>query len=254
MIRALIVDDEPPARAQVREFLMDEPDVNVLGESGDGRSALEQIRRLDPDLVFMDIRMPRMSGLEVLQSEAKLPYTIFTTAYSDYAVEAFSVDALDYLVKPLERRRFRQAVERARRYLERDATLLRRIDPATLQAFLASISAASHRCDRLPVKIGRTTQIFDTDMIEFVEADGDYAAIHHKGGGLARTREGIATLETRLPAGRFVRIHRSLIVNLDCVREVRSNKHGGFSLVMASGHKLKSGAKYDDSLRKFVEN
>lgn len=126
MIRALVVDDEPPARDQVREFLSAEPDVLVVGESADGEDALRQIRALEPDLLFMDIRMPRMSGLEVLTSggaEARLPYTIFTTAYAHYAVEAFAVEALDYLVKPLERGRFREAVERARRYLARDASL-----------------------------------------------------------------------------------------------------------------------------------
>jgi two-component system LytT family response regulator len=253
MIRALIVDDEPPARAQVREFLADEPDVNVIGESGDGRDALDQVRRLDPDLVFMDIRMPQMSGLEVLRSEAKLPYTIFTTAYPSYAVEAFAVDALDYLVKPLERRRFRRAIERARRYLERDATLLRRIDPSTLEAFLASFQAAGHRRDRLPVRIGRTTQILDTGLIEYIEADGDYVAIHRKTGGVMRSRESIAALEARLPDGRFARIHRSIIVNLDCVQEVRSNKRGGFSLVTTSGRRLSSGSRYEDALRAIVK-
>lgn len=252
MIRTLIVDDEPPARAQVREFLADEPDVAVIGECDDGRDALNQIRLLKPDLVFMDIRMPHMSGLEVLRAEAKLPYTIFTTAYSSYAVEAFAVDVLDYLVKPLERQRFRKAVERARHYLERDAALLRRIDTATLQTFLAYLDEAGNRRERLPVKVGRTTQFLDMGVIEFIEADGDYAAIHRQDGTVARTRESILALEARLPAVRFVRIHRSIIVNLDCVREVRSNKHGGYSLVTASGRHLKTGAKYDDSLKDIV--
>ena len=153
VIRALIVDDEPPARAQVREFLSGEPDVLVIGESADGEDALRQIRALAPDLLFMDIRMPRLSGLEVLSSgaEARLPYTIFTTAYTQYAVAAFAVEALDYLVKPLERERFREAVERARRYLARDASLMRHIEPETLRAFLASLqSAAGGARERAP--------------------------------------------------------------------------------------------------------
>ena len=252
MIRVLIVDDEPPARAQVREFLAGEPDVAVVGESSDGRDALEKIRALDPDLVFMDIRMPKLSGLEVLRSEMKLPYTIFTTAYSKYAVEAFAVDALDYLVKPLERQRFRSAVERARRYLQRDATLARRIDPDALRIFLARLDAAGHQRERLSIKVGRSVHILDTNAIEYIEADGDYANVHRSDGTVARTREGIAALEARLPAARFIRIHRSLIVNVDCVREVRSNKHGGFSLVTLSGCRLKSGSKYGYSLRGLV--
>lgn len=253
MIRALIVDDEPPARAQVREFLADEPDVAVVGECRDGRDALNQIHLLGPDLVFMDIRMPQVSGLEVLRSEAQLPYTIFTTAYSSYAIEAFSVDALDYLVKPLERNRFRKAVERARRYLERDAALLRRIDPAALQAFLSSIDTAGHRCERLSLKIGRTTQILDVNMIEYIEADGDYVAVHRNDGAVVRTREGIAALEARLPAARFTRIHRSIIVNMDRVREVRSNKRGGFHLVTTSGRRLATGATYDPVIHAFLK-
>lgn len=248
MIRALIVDDEPPARAQVREFLADEPDVQVVGESGNGSEALDQIHKLEPDLMFMDIRMPQMTGLEVLQSGSKLPYTIFTTAYTDYAVEAFAVEALDYLVKPLERRRFRDACDRARRYLQRDATLLRPIDSAMLQSFIASLGAVGNRRVRLPVKIGRTTQLFDTDLIEYIEADGDYAVIHRTDGAVLRTREGMAVLETRLPVTRFNRIHRSVIVNVDCVREVRSNKRGGFSLVMMSGQRLTAGATYSDAI------
>jgi len=246
MIRALIVDDEPPARGQVREFLAAEPDVTVVGESGDGVDALQKIRALEPDLLFMDIRMPRMSGLEVLQSsaEARMPYTIFTTAYAQHAVEAFAVEALDYLVKPLEHRRFRAAVERARSYLARDASVLRQVDPETLRSFLKNIERAAARPPRLPVKVGRKTEILDPGQIEYIEADGDYAAIHHVGGRLTRTRESIAALEARLPAQRFVRVHRSIIVNLDRVKELRSNKRGGYTLVTTGGATLAAGAKY----------
>lgn len=254
MIRALIVDDEPPARSQVREFLADEMDVAVVGESGDGEDAARQIRLHQPNLVFMDIRMPRMTGLEALQSgeEARMPYTIFTTAYAGYAVDAFTVDALDYLVKPLERLRFRQAVERARRYLVRDSALLRQVDSAALQAFIESIEALGGRHGRLSVKTGRRTQILDLALIEYIEADGDYAVIHLENRQVMRTRESITALQARLPAARFARIHRSIMINLDCVCEVRSNKRGGFSLVTRSGRRLVAGAKYDEAVRALV--
>ena len=248
MIRVLIVDDEPPARAQVREFLSGEPDVLVVGESADGEDALRRIRALEPDLLFMDIRMPRMSGLEVLSSsaEARLPYTIFTTAYAHYAVEAFAVEALDYLVKPLERSRFREAVERARRYLVRDASLLRRIEPDTLRAFLATLESAGGgvRRERLAIKVGRRVRFLDPSLIEYIAADGDYVAVHLQSDEVLRARDGIAELQARLPSARFLRIHRSVIVNLDCVKELRSNKRGGYSLVTASGHRLAAGATY----------
>ena len=248
MIRALIVDDEPPARDQVREFLGAEPDVLVVGESADGEDAVRQIHALEPDLLFMDIRMPRMSGLEVLSSSApaRVPYTIFTTAYAHYAVEAFAVEALDYLVKPLERSRFREAVERARRYLARDASLLRRIEPETLRAFLTSLETAggNARRERLAVKVGRRVRFLDLPLIEYISADGDYVAVHLRGEEVIKARDGIAELQARLPANRFLRIHRSLIVNLECVQELRSNKRGGYTLVMAGGQRLAAGATY----------
>jgi two-component system LytT family response regulator len=253
VIRVLVVDDEPPAREQVREFLSDEPDVLVVGESADGEDALRQISALEPDLMFMDIRMPRMSGLEVLSSgtEVRLPYTIFTTAFAHYAVEAFAVEALDYLVKPLERSRFREAVERARRYLARDASLMRRVEPETLRAFLSGLEALGGRTRRmrLAVKVGRRVRFLDLPSIEYIRADGDYVAIQLQGEELLRARDGIAELEARLPAARFMRIHRSLIVNADCVREIRSNKRGGYTIVTASGHRLAAGATYASAVK-----
>lgn len=246
MIRALIVDDEPPARAQVREFLSGEPDVLTVGESADGEDAVRQIRALQPDLLFMDIRMPRMSGLEVLTSsaEARLPYTIFTTAYAHYAVEAFAAEALDYLMKPLERSRFREAVERARRYLARDASLLRHVEPDVLRAFLVSLADPGSRRERLAVKVGRRVRFLDLPVIEYIRADGDYVAVHLRSAEVLRARDSIADLQARLPSARFLRIHRSLIVNLDSVKELRSNKRGGYTLVTASGRRLAAGATY----------
>ena len=252
MIRALIVDDEPPAREQVREFLTGEADVLVVGESADGEDALRQIRSLTPDLLFMDIRMPRMSGLEVLGSgaEARPPYTIFTTAYAHYAVEAFAVEALDYLVKPLERGRFRDAVERARRYLARDASLMHRIEPEALRAFLANLeTGGGARRERLTVRMGRKVRFLEVALIEHVRADGDYVAIQLQGEEVLRARDSIADLQTRLPSARFLRIHRSLIVNLDCVQELRSNKRGGYTLVTKSGRRLAAGASYASAVQ-----
>lgn len=253
MIRALIVDDEPPARDQVREFLSGEADVLVVGESADGEDAVRQIRGLEPDLLFMDVRMPRMSGLEVLGSgaEMRLPYTIFTTAYAHYAVEAFAVEALDYLLKPLEQSRFREAVDRARRYLARDASLLRRIDPLTLRAFLSGIETlgGNTRRERLGVKVGRRVRFLDLPVIEYIGAGGDYVDIHLRGQEVLRARDSIAELQARLPPSRFLRIHRSIIVNVDCIKELRSNKRGGYTLVTTGGHRLAAGATYASAVQ-----
>ena len=248
MIRTLIVDDEPPARDQVREFLADEPDVLVVGESGDGQEALRHIRTLQPELLLMDIRMPSLSGLEVLRSglEAPLPYTIFTTAYASYAVEAFALEALDYLLKPLERRRFHEAVDRARRYLARDASLSARLDRDALGAFIAALEVFGEtpRRGRMPIKIGRRIRLLELERVEFMRADGDYVTIQQRDGEALRTRDSIAALETRLPFGRFLRVHRSVIVNLECVKELRSNKRGGYTLITAGDHRLATGATY----------
>jgi two-component system, LytTR family, response regulator len=254
VIRAVIVDDEPPARLQVREFLAGERDVAVVAEGGDGEAALSQIRAMQPDLVFLDIRMPGMSGLDVLRSAMTtgIPYTIFTTAYSQYAVEAFSVEALDFLVKPLERRRFQEAVARARRYLKRDASLSRAVDPGVAEAFMAELELRASRRERIAIGIGRKTQILEVTTIVFVEADGDYAAIHQQNGQVLRTRESIVALEARLPRTAFARIHRSIIVNLRCVRELRTNKRGGYTLVTTTGRRLDSGSKFDADLKSLL--
>lgn len=254
MIRVIVVDDEPPARLQVREFLAGETDVTVVGESDNGEDALAQIRTLKPDLVFLDIRMPRMSGLDALRSvvTAGIPYAIFTTAYSHYAVEAFSVEALDFLVKPLERRRFQEAVARARRYLERDSSRTRPLDPVAAAEFIAELELRASRRERIAVRVGRKTQILEVATIVYVEADGDYAAIHQQGGQLLRTRESIAALEGRLPRTQFARIHRSIIVNLRCVRELCSNKRGGYTVVTTTGRRLDSGARFEAALKGLV--
>jgi two-component system, LytTR family, response regulator len=254
VIRVIVADDEPPARLQVREFLADEVDVTVVAESAHGEEVLAHIRALKPDLVFLDIRMPGMSGLDVLRSAVKvgIPYTIFTTAYSQYAVEAFSVEALDFLVKPLERRRFQEAVARARRYLERDASLCRFVDPIAVEAFIAQLEQRASRQERVAVRIGRKTQILEVANIVFVEADGDYATIHQQNGQILRTRESIAALAARLPRTFFSRIQRSLIVNLRCVRELSANKRGGYTLLTTTGRRLDSGAKFDSVLKRLL--
>jgi two-component system LytT family response regulator len=254
VIRVVIVDDEPPARLQVREFLGDEKDVTVVAESGHGEEAVSQIRTLKPELVFLDIRMPGMSGLDVLRSvgTAGIPYTIFTTAYSQYAVEAFSVEALDFLVKPLERRRLQEAVARARRYLARDASLSRVLDPGVAEKFIAELELRASRRERIAITTGRKTQILEVATIVFVEADGDYSVIHQQNGKVLRTRESIVALEGRLPRSSFARIHRSIIVNLRCVQELHTNKRGGYTLVTTTGRRLDSGAKYDAGLKNLL--
>jgi len=255
MIRVVIADDEPPARQQVREFLGVETDIAIVAECESGVGAANQIRLLQPDLLLMDIRMPGMSGLAVLRTvgPTRLPYTIFITAYAQYAVEAFAVEALDYLVKPLQQSRFHAAVSRARRFLERDASLSRRADLPTVEQYIAELEKHVTRLDRVAVKIGRSTHLLQQASIVFVEADGDYVSIHTQDGRQARARESIAAIEARLHCGYFARVHRSLRVNMRWVKELRSNKRGGYVLVMGDGSRLSCSAMYQGNIAAFLE-
>jgi len=255
MIRVIIADDEPPARQQVREFLGGETDIAIVAECDSGTDTAHQVRELQPDLLFMDIRMPGMSGIEVLRAvgSTRVPYTIFITAYAHYAVEAFAVEALDYLVKPLQQSRFHAAVTRARRFLERDANLSRRADFPAVEHYIAQLEKNLTWRDRIAVKIGRSTHLLPQADIVFIEADGDYVSIHTQDGRQARSRESIAAIEARLHSGYFARIHRSLIANMRCVKELRSNKRGGYVLVMSDGSRLSCSVLYQENIAAFLE-
>jgi two-component system, LytTR family, response regulator len=250
MIRVVIADDEPPARQQVREFLGAEAAVSIVAECESGTDAANQIRILQPDLLFMDICMPGISGIDVLRTPglAHLPYTIFVTAYAHYAVDAFAVEALDYLVKPLQQSRFHEAVSRARRFLERDASLSRRTDFLAVERYVAELQKTIAQRDRVAVKIGRSTHLLQQADIVFIEAEGDYVSIHAQDGRQSRVRESITAIEARLHAGYFARVHRSLIVNMRCVKELRSNKRGGYVLVMSDGSRLSCSALYQGNI------
>ncbi|HEX9754647.1 MAG TPA: response regulator [Gemmatimonadales bacterium] len=231
-IRALIVDDEPLARRGIRQLLAPYPDIVVVGECRDGREALRALATLSPDLVFLDIQMPGLDGLGVIRAHGveRMPPVVFVTAHDEFAVRAFEAQALDYLVKPLGEARFRATITRVRERMRMaDAVAL----AGRLSALLASDATRSFRADatgltregprgtnRIAVATETGELLLDADEIDWIEAEDYYAGIH-AGGKRYRIRESLSALESRLDPALFIRVHRSAIVRLDQVRELR---------------------------------
>lgn len=251
---AVIVDDEPAAREAIRTFLDDEPRVEVVGEAGNGNEAVEVVREERPDLLFLDVQMPDRDGFAVLEllGDEVPPGVVFVTAHDEHAVRAFEVHALDYVLKPFGRPRFEAAMERALGRLEAESALsLRRtlesmagsrgLDPteaAAVEPANDDGSAAGKRPARLGVRVGSKTILLPVDEIDWVEADGDYARIH-TGGRAHLVTERMNTLEELLGPERFLRIHRSVIVNLARIRELHRDADGGGAVVLDSDVRLR---------------
>ncbi len=232
-IRALIVDDEPLARQRVRQLLGEEADVDVIGECRDGFEAVEQIQATRPDLVFLDVQMPDRDGFEVLRRlpPAIVPVVIFTTAHDQHALRAFEASALDYLLKPFQPARFRESVQRARdRVADRHAGTAAR----GLLALLGPPASPEDRLARLAVKTPGKVAFVELERIHAIEAAGKYAVVD-VGTETHVLRESLTWLESHLPPEQFLRISRSVIVNIDQVRELQSMFKGENVVLLKSG-------------------
>jgi len=251
-LKTLIVDDEPLARAALRKLLANEPDIDVVGEAADGIAGLEAIRRLRPDLVFLDVQMPAASGLQVLErlGPAVLPVVIFVTAFDRYAVSAFDAQALDYLLKPLTPSRFRAAVTRARAEITRTESLERH---ARMLAVIRSLSGETGGApaptptrpslDRLAVRVGDRIRWVPTPTIDWIEARRNQARLH-VGADIFPVRRTMGQLEETLDRQQFVRVHRTAIANRARILEVVHEGHGEYRLVLTDGTRLKLGRTY----------
>jgi len=252
-IRTLIVDDEAHARARIRHALKDEPDFALVGECANGREALEAIRRDKPDLVFLDIQMPRLTGFDVCaqlgEGGAPVPFIIFCTAYDQYALKAFEVHAIDYLLKPFDRERFKQALDHARAQLRRakDAPADQR-----LADLLADLRAGAKQTDRLVFKQDGRVVFVRAEAIDWLEADGNYVRIHC-GSESHYVRETLAGLEAQLPTEQFMRVSRSALVNLDRVKEFQPLFYGDYSVILQTGAKLTLSRNYRGRLEKLLQ-
>ena len=247
-IRALIVDDEPLARTGVQQLVEPLDDVTVAGEASDGPEAIRQIEAHDPDLVFLDVQMPEMDGLEVVQEVGveDMPLTIFVTAYDQYALDAFEAHALDYLLKPIEEERFEEAMERARQQLQRvEADALSQQLRGVLREYAAEEERES--IERFTIRSRDRIYFVDVDDVQWIESEGDYVALHD-GEDAHLVRKTMKELEEELDPGRFLRVHRSYIVNADYIEELRPLDHGTYQLRMASGTPLKTSRGYSDNV------
>jgi two-component system, LytTR family, response regulator len=235
-IRTLIVDDEPLARSRVRELLSSQPDIEVLGECGNGRDAIVAIENQSPDLVYLDVQMPELTGFAVLEAldPSSVPAVVFVTAFDEFAVRAFEVHALDYLLKPFDRERFLASVERARAAVrQRQAGGL---DPR-LAGLLADLGVQRRYLQRVLVKSRGRTLLLKIGEIDWIEAAGNYVRLH-AGRERHLLRETMTSLEEKLDPEQFIRVHRSTMVNLERVRELEPYFHGDYILKLEDGTRL----------------
>lgn len=254
-IRAVIIDDEPFARDRVRRLLKEQPEIEVVGEAGDGSSAAAEIKGVKPDLVFLDVQMPGLNGFEVLETLApeETPVVIFLTAYDQYAVRAFEAAALDYILKPFDEDRFETAVERAKlRLRETSQTDSTPSDLSTETETTGEIFGVKDGFLRtVLVKKGGRVYFFKSDEIEWIEAEGNYVRLHFKEASYVM-RATINSLEEQLDPQKFVRVHRSSLVNLTQVREMQSVAGGRAVLVLESGAELVVSRRFNRKFSKLI--
>jgi len=254
-VRVLIVDDEPLARARLEDLVRAQPRAEVAGMAVDGDDAVDAIRRLRPDLVFLDVQMPGKTGVDVVREVGaeNMPVTVFCTAYDQFALQAFELAAVDYLLKPYDDERFEQAFERARRMIElaevgrlteRLAALLgtRATAPAAAAPAAASPSPSPAPSggwlERIAVEMRGQVRVVPVDEVEYVTASGPYAELHTAERGFV-IRERMQALEERLDPARFLRIHRSVIVRLDRIDALLRGGGGDYAVRLKSGVKLR---------------
>jgi two-component system LytT family response regulator len=247
-IRTVIVEDEPLARERLKILLGKDPEIDVIAECGDGRSAVEAIKQHRPDLVFLDIQLPERNGFEVLSDlgPANLPAIVFVTAYDRFAVKAFEVRAIDYLLKPFDIDRFQEALRRAKEQAGRR-------DPKeqgeTIRELLDSLRPGPAGPKRISVKSSGKLIFLRTDEIDCLESADNYVKVR-AGGEVHVVRDTLGAFEGRLPAADFVRISRSCIVNLDRVKELQPLEYGEYEVALRDGTKVRLTRGYRENLER----
>jgi two-component system LytT family response regulator len=236
-IKVLIVDDEPFARKYIREMLSREPDIEITGEAGNGKAALKCLGKVRPDLLFLDIQMPEMDGFALLEQldPERLPAIVFTTAYEEYAIRAFEVNALDYLLKPFDQIRFAQALQRARETLAETEPKQQEADQ--IAALLQAIKEKTRYLERLLVKQNGRIVFVKLDQIDWIKADDKY--VHLRGVNHRHMiRQTLGAIKTQLDPAKFVQINRSVIVNLASIKELPTGFHGDHEVQLHDGNKF----------------
>ncbi len=245
-LKTLIIDDEPLARQVIREFLHAFPHAEIIAECENGRQAVAAINQHKPDLVFLDVQMPVLTGFEVLERIDCLPAIIFSTAYDEFAIRAFEVNAVDYLLKPYDRQRFATAVQRA--------IARRTVASAELERMLRLLQHAQKpeaAPERLLVRSGERIVPVEMKDIEWLEAADDYTIIH-AGSAKPLSNLGLGELEKRLQPSHFKRVHRSAIINVTRLKHLEKDGEGGMLATMMSGEKVKISRRYAASFREGI--
>jgi two-component system LytT family response regulator len=245
-IRTIIVDDVELARERVK-ILLDDPEIEIIAECENGREAIETIRDLQPDLVFLDVQMPKIDGFEVIETigAGKMPTVIFVTAYDEFALRAFEVNAIDYLLKPFDEERLTKAVERAKQEIKKQ-------EPSAdmeekLRNLLKEVKTEPQYLRRIPVKTSRGTTLVLTEEIDWIASSGHYLELH-AGRETHLIREKLSLLETKLDPKDFMRIHRSTIVNLDRIKSFHPLFNGDQIIILKDGSELNLSRTYYDKL------
>lgn len=227
-MRTLIVDDEHLARAVLREYLAAHPDVEIVGECANGYEAVKAIAEHDPDLVFLDIQMPKLDGFEVVELAGSKPHYVFATAYDQFALRAFEVHAVDYLLKPFSHERLAETLAQVR---------LRAPQPSRIEAVVKDAQARQQPLERILIRDGARVHVVAAGSIDYIEAQDDYVRINADGKGYLKHQR-LSELEVQLDASVFVRIHRSHIVNVGAVERIEPVSKDNHCAVLKSGVKL----------------
>jgi len=251
-LTVLLVDDEPLAREGLRILLASDPDIGVIHDAKNGFEAIAAIRELRPDLVFLDVQMPEMDGFEAVREIGadEMPAVVFVTAHDQYAIRAFEINAIDYLLKPVTGERFAKALARVK---ERRGSKGEEDTSRQILSLLETIASPTRFLKRLAVRTAGKTVLVDVADIDWIEAAENYVQLHTgRGGHLLHVT--MNTLEKSLDPAIFLRIHRSVIVNVTRIRELQPVMHGEYAITLASGARLQSGRNYSEKLKALAAN
>ena len=250
-IRVLLSDDEALARERLRRLMEDESDLEIVAECADGKSAITTIKREKPDLVFLDVQMPEVDGFGVVAAlKEEMPLTIFVTAYDRYAMKAFEVHALDYLLKPVTQEGLSEALDHARKQLQHpsEAMFQRRV-----LDMLNELDSRQHAPQRIVIKADGEIVCLKPNEIDWAESAGNYVCLH-VGAATHILRETITSLESRLGARQFMRVHRSTLVNVDRIKTLRPSLYGDYAILLRDGTKLTLSRGFRESVLKRLGN
>lgn len=241
-IRAIIIEDELPARELIKSYLKEHENMELLAEQGDGFSGVKAINDLRPDLVFLDIQMPKLNGFEVLELIEHNPAVIFTTAYDQYAIRAFEKNAVDYLLKPFSEERFGQAIKKAGEIIRNKQ------QEKQLKQLSENHAGLEDRIDRVAVRSGRNIHVVPVDDILYIAAEGDYVMIHSPKGQFLKEKT-MKFFESHLPENEFVRVHRSHIININFVKRIEAYEKESHIVLMENGDSIKTSRSGYKALR-----